>query len=70
MNFQPPDISKDRKDIDLLSQEALAELAWQQQQVISCPDKSAIELRSAARSKNFLLFLLFILSSSLFLPED
>ena len=34
MNFQPPDISKDRKDPQLLSKETLVELMWQQQQVI------------------------------------
>ena len=34
MKFKPPDIPKDRKDIELLSKEALAELTWQQQQVI------------------------------------
>ncbi|NEN89623.1 MAG: hypothetical protein F6K48_12215 [Okeania sp. SIO3H1] len=34
MKFKPPDIPKDRKDIELLSKEALAELVWQQQRLI------------------------------------
>ena len=34
MKFQPPDIPKDRKDLELLSKEALVELVWQQQQTI------------------------------------
>ena len=34
MKFKPPDIPKDRKDLELLSKEALVELVWQQQQVI------------------------------------
>ena len=34
MKFKPPDIPKDRKDLELLSKEALAELVWQQQRLI------------------------------------
>ncbi len=34
MKFQPPDIPKDRRDLELLSKEALVELVWQQQQAI------------------------------------
>ena len=31
MKFKLPDIPKDRKDLELLSKEALTELVWQQQ---------------------------------------
>ncbi|NEO54464.1 MAG: DUF2157 domain-containing protein [Okeania sp. SIO3B5] len=34
MKFKPPDIPKDRKDLELLSKEALAELVWEQQCLI------------------------------------
>ena len=34
MKFKLPDIPKDRKDLELLSKEALTELVWQQQRLI------------------------------------
>ncbi|MGD1700235.1 hypothetical protein [Dapis sp. BLCC M229] len=34
MKFKPPDIPQDRKDLELLSKEALEELVWQQQRLI------------------------------------